>query len=178
MAVSAATMASVLYADSTPTPTPTPMSNINISSQNQSGGFTGINTGTVNLGLSPRVITQVDYDRFVVAAKPAPKGTITLGFMSGNPESHNFAVQLKKLLIDAGYAVKPDFIEHMAWTPTLYGVRLEIRDNDKPTQFAIAVQVLLKQIGIDAAGGPANRDLSDNEMWMHVGLRPEDEPKK
>lgn len=164
------------------TPTPTPMKddkpNINISSANQSGGFTGYNTGTVNLGPSPRVITQVDHDRFVVAAKSAPKGTITLGFNSGNPESHNFAVQLRQLLRDAGYTVKEEFIQNMMWNPPLYGVRLEIRDNEKPTQFAIAVQVLLKQIGIDAAGGPANRDLSDNEMWMHVGQRPEDEPKK
>jgi hypothetical protein len=159
---------------------PKPMSderpNINITSHNQKSGSTSINTGTVNLGPRPRVITPESRRRFIAKAQAAPKeGAVVVGFVADNDESHNLASQVRDLLSEAGYSVNPNLMPVTRFGTPLKGVVLEIRDKDKPNQSAIALQQLLGAIDIDALGANGSTSQAEGEIWVQVGLNPKNQ---
>jgi len=80
-----------------------------ISSNNQVAGFTGINTGTVNLGRENRIITPQQREVFLRLNKPYPRGLVGITLGSNDPESASFATQLKSLLVEAGYDANHSF---------------------------------------------------------------------
>jgi hypothetical protein len=146
--------------------------NISITSQGQSGGFTGINRGTLNLGPSPRVISVERRQQFLGSSRDAPKGNITVRFVADNDESHNFAMQIRSLLNEAGYNVTPGVWPVVHFGTPVNGVQLEVRDKDNPPNFAKVLQPLLEEIGIEALGAPGSTDQAQDEVVVYVGLRP------
>lgn len=148
--------------------------NINVTSHDQKGGFTGINQGTVNLGPNPRVITPENRRKFLAKAQAAPKdGAIVVGFVADNGESHNLASQVRDLLTEARYSVNPNLMPVTRFGTPLRGLALEIRNRDKPTQTAIALQQLLGTIDIEALGANGSTSQAEDEIWVQVGLNPQ-----
>jgi hypothetical protein len=85
------------------------MSDINITSQNQSGGFTGINKGTVNLAPPKRVITpeqKAAFEKFLV---PADKNEpIEIRYSTQDGEQRQYGESLTAVLQKAGFNVIVD----------------------------------------------------------------------
>jgi len=72
-----------------------------ITSTNPLCSFTGINSGTVNLG-SPIVrFTAIDREAFLALTQSLPKGPVELQL--NDPKNGEYAVSLLRLLIEAGY---------------------------------------------------------------------------
>jgi hypothetical protein len=86
-------------------PTIAPPPNMSITSQNQSGGFTGYNAGTVNLGPSLRTLTVEQSKSLMQMLSRAPKGRLEVRAVNGDSESIAFAKQIHGLLSAAGYNV-------------------------------------------------------------------------
>ena len=66
------------------TPTPTPP--INITSQNQSGGFTGLNQGTINFKDPPWGLLTARKDEMIATLKASPKQRVGLWVMANDSE--------------------------------------------------------------------------------------------
>jgi hypothetical protein len=122
--------------------------NINISSQNQSGGFTGVNTGTVNLTPPQREITQEQGERLKQFLADTPRGRITMRFPITEAESGKFADKLCKQLRDLGFDVGNPYLASLTGYPN--GLALLINPEDKESKMVFDLQKSLKAIGFPA----------------------------
>jgi hypothetical protein len=155
----------------TPVPTSTPMSNTNISSVNQSGGFTGINQGTVNLAPPPRVISPADRAEFISYLHNKPRGHVDIWYDASDPESNAFAEQLASLLNEAGYPATIGGGFMAAVSPPLIGVVGCVGDADHPPLYAAYVRAGLEHINIGTTG-MAFAGLAKDEFRIQVGPNP------
>lgn len=83
---------------------------INITSHNQSGGITA---HTVNVGSSPRILTQENGRKIVENLLPYKEKTICVTSYSGDGESFNYANQILKLLVDNSF--KTSGVDQVIW---------------------------------------------------------------
>jgi hypothetical protein len=164
---------------SPPVPTPaatpepqTPMSNTNITSHNQSGGFTGINQGTVNLGSNPRIISTHDRTAFKTLVANAPKGRVDISHIANEPEILSFAKQLEDLLKDAGYQAQISHSFTGVSNPPVIGVIVAVHDGKKVPIYADPLRNALSSINITTK---AVQDFSgEDSIRLMVGPRPLD----
>lgn len=126
--------------------------NINITSKNQSGGFTGINQGTINLGPNPRVITEDQLQTFNATLRDVPRGKVQIMRQAQSPESDAFSQHLKALLIKSGFQVNDEIGHMMVFGFTPPSLSIGVANPDKQPIHAGQIQTAFRSIGIDAQG--------------------------
>jgi hypothetical protein len=119
-----------------------------------------------------RSISAEQRAKFSSLAKDAPKCRITVHFIADNEESHAFAIQLHKLLSEAGYTVTSGVWPTTIFGTPVVGVTLCPRDGKNPPDAAKALQALLREIEVDAPGEGGNTSLGVDELRLTVGLKP------
>jgi hypothetical protein len=152
----------------TPSPTQTPMST-NITSHNQSGGFTGINQGTVNLGPQPRLLSADQGNRMIrklAAEKPTSK--INFAAAIGDEETKQYAEQINRVLIEGGIVYAS---VHTAGTalgiPS--GVTIFVHDAKNPSRDAIRIRDCFMAEGHQfSIKERPEQDANTIEIWVQT----------
>lgn len=161
-----------------PTQTATPQSNINITSHDQSGGFTGINQGTVNLGPQPRRLTTEQGNR-MISRLASEKATSKINFSAviGDEETKQYAEQINAVLIRGGFEYASVHTAGMAvGIPS--GITIYVHDAKNPPRDAVRVADCFKAEGLHfnmtegGGDGPGGAKLDANTFGIWVATRP------
>lgn len=146
----------------------------NITSHNQSGGFTGINQGTVNLGPSKRRIDSTQEKTLLSTLRTAPKGKVEIVVTESDLEAVAFARQIESLLKQAGYDVNFGLMMMMSGpmgAPVGLGFTVA-SPNDVPPQ-AQAIGDAFVRVGLHPEGS-VNPDRKADVLYITVGAKPLD----
>jgi hypothetical protein len=150
-------------------PTAIPLSNTTISSTNQSGGFTGINQGTVNVGPQPRSIASDARLRLVNGLRKAPNSFVGIDTPLGDTEAAQFADELRKAFEEAGWKVA---VAQASWDRTPTGLHLAFhRFDDVPAHAAILQEALL-EAGFVAPADAIDESANEHTVRLIVGTKP------
>ena len=139
-----------------------PIQNTTISSTNQSGGFTGINSGIVNLGPKEWLFTEEQCVKFTSVLREFNDGggraAITIGM--GDQDGARFSEQLKKLLNESGVEVA--FENQAMLIKQRPGITINVSEINPAPPVADALRKAFRAAGIEAFGehDPSGRYLT------------------
>jgi hypothetical protein len=146
--------------------------NVNISSRGQSGGFTGINRGTVNLGTKKREITAEQEANILRDLENAPKGKIEMTVIESDQEAVALFRRIESILKKARYDVN-------AWTAMMLsgpqgapvGLGMTIQDPNSPPIHAQAVLEAFAKAGLNPLTS-INSDRDPHTLYIVIGANP------
>lgn len=128
----------------------------NISSNNQSGGFTGVNKGTVNQVPQPRILTNEQSSKLTKLLAAHPPGDVTFFIDTSATDSRNLASTLSAALTSAGIPCKAgmesgSIIQQIADGPETTGI-----DVGGPDPLRHELVEALKAVGLPAQEWPVS----------------------
>lgn len=151
-------------------PTPLPMNETKITSHNQSGGFTGINQGTINVSPASRTIPPDSRIRLVSGLKKAPNSFVGIDTPMGDTEAQNFAEELRKAFEDAGWKVA---VAQANWGPqTPTGLHLAFNNPRNVPAHAAILQEALLDAGFLAVADVVDPTTNEHTVRLIVGTKP------
>jgi hypothetical protein len=118
--------------------------------------------------LRPRRLSTTQHAELVSLLRQAPKGAFDIQYLAGNLESQNFADELRKPLMEAGWILRSTRSTTDASATT--GLRIIVKDNNLPPR-AVMLQKALRSIGFPAAIWISPNSEEDFVM-LYVGIKP------
>ena len=144
---------------------------------NAQGGIPIVgNTGTVdhptvnNFAPPQRTLTPEQRAGIVNLLRQPGSFSVVIRHAGNNFEAQTYAESLASALRDAGWKVN-DNPGLMFETKQGVGLKILVRDLQKPPVGAVLLQTSLKQIGLDADGS-AQEVVPEGETWLYVGVHP------
>ena len=130
-------------------------------------------TAELERKLAPRQLTAEQRSEFIAALANAPKGPITVAYVSPQPESTGFVEQIRSLLIDAGFTIPAKSEYALSYTiaaPAPWFIAIVAFPNAQPA-YALPIQQAFKQIGIDAIATDGSQIVQPGELKIYVGSK-------
>jgi len=123
-----------------------------------------------------RKITPAQRQRFLVASKLRPKGPVGITIIADNPESENYGTLIRKLLVQAGYDVSPEFSTITLHNESLVGLRVGAFSKETAPPHALPLAASL--IDSDIPAFPVvDRRVPEGRVEITVGTNPAGAPE-
>jgi hypothetical protein len=130
-----------------------------------------VNNPTVNNFAPPqRTLTPEQRTGLANLLRQPGSFSVVVRHAGNNFEAQTYAESLASALKDAGWKVN-DNPGLMFETKQGVGLKILVRDLQKPPIGAVLLQTSLKQVGLDADGS-AQEVVPEGETWLYVGVHP------
>ena len=123
---------------------------------------------------SQRVITPAQKAAFIAATARTPKGSIAVEILMGGPECHEYANQIRDMVVAAGFDSGSEVQQGLSGLPAAKGVIVWARDATKLPPFTSEVLNALVAIGLEIQthSDPNNRRIPNNGLLITVEPKP------
>jgi hypothetical protein len=135
-----------------------------------------------------RTVTPEQSKKFLTATMNEPKGEVHVKAQADDPESISFAVELRQMLVDAGFNAPPVATAYVVGVGSI-GLSLQVNsaatlthpDPNMPSKYFIpngspVIHSGAVKVGLDAAGMAVNVNVNsgsrNNEVVLQVGRKP------
>ena len=156
----------------TPMPDEPKQPDIKISSTHQTGGFTGVNTGVVNLAPEGRKISEEQIATFSAALTGAPRGKIQLMQMSIGVECEAFTEHIKRLFTKLGFTVHPIVNRGQIYGQQFPPLTVATQTLDSQSELVKSIQSAFKTIGFES-GTQVFPLVQPDTIGILIGERPQ-----
>jgi hypothetical protein len=130
-------------------------------------------TAELEQKLAPRQLSPDQRTEFIAALANAPRGPVTIAYVSPQAESTAFVQQVRSLIVDAGFTVSAPSEYALGYTiaaPPPWFVAIIAVPGQQPP-YASAIQEAFKHIGIEAIGTDGSHIAKPGELKIYIGGR-------